>query len=622
MVNNMAKNIEPKLIKIGDYLKLEKGTAFTIPEYQRAYSWEIENCDKMWQDIFSFCENKASDAYFFGTIIINCRDNDSKYDLIDGQQRTTTFLLLLKALLLKVNEEIKKSFKDEDSTKILNALKERRRKITSVLYHIDPEDVEDVPDDSVDSKICGSFKLLQNNSNNERFKEEIYKILKATSFAQVVKETTKIKNKQKDNKFTNFFKNFKYFYKRLSDLTSSSLNSFAKTFTDKCEIIEIKSWNFEQAINMFNSLNSDGLPLSDSDIIHAKLYAKAKALNIDSNFSSKWMEFLDEIKELDQNGIANINSILMQRMYYERAYKQEIKGKNEGKVNVTTPGLRKYYLDSSQDILDKPLDLCDSLINLVKLWKIAYLLPETKILCKLNENSRLFLGVFLQRFDLETVKTEYLTPFVEDLLKLFTVLELVDLGYSSNAFKVFLFSESLKLVDKNISIDIISDDFKKHIKNEWNKNVIKSLLKDYKKNVLVYLNEYLFSKEKFTSTAFDILPTFDVEHIMPCSGANLQTIRKDAGIEDEYEFDDLVNKLGNKILLERKINRSIGNEWFKTKVSTTLKDKSGYINSNCPVAKSLVDKYKDKTDCKWTKDDIDKSTELVADRIVKFIFGS
>ena len=50
----MAKNIEPKLKKIGDYLKLEEDTVFTIPEYQRAYSWGIDNCDKLWQDIIGF----------------------------------------------------------------------------------------------------------------------------------------------------------------------------------------------------------------------------------------------------------------------------------------------------------------------------------------------------------------------------------------------------------------------------------------------------------------------------------------------------------------------------------------------------------------------------------------
>lgn len=49
-------------------------------------------------------------------------------------------------------------------------------------------------------------------------------------------------------------------------------------------------------------------------------------------------------------------------------------------------------------------------------------------------------------------------------------------------------------------------------------------------------------------------------------------------------FYDFVNKLGNKVLLEEKINRTIGNEWFRTKVSTKLADKTGYIDSNYPIA--------------------------------------
>ena len=95
----MAKNIEPKLKKIGDYLKLEEDALFVIPEYQRAYSWGIDHCDKLWQDINDYVDSDSKDRYFFGTIIVNCQDDDTKFALIDGQQRTTTFLLLLKALL-------------------------------------------------------------------------------------------------------------------------------------------------------------------------------------------------------------------------------------------------------------------------------------------------------------------------------------------------------------------------------------------------------------------------------------------------------------------------------------------------------------------------------------------
>ena len=45
----MAKEIEPKLQTIGVYLK--KSDIFRIPEYQRAYSWNIANCDKLWLDV-------------------------------------------------------------------------------------------------------------------------------------------------------------------------------------------------------------------------------------------------------------------------------------------------------------------------------------------------------------------------------------------------------------------------------------------------------------------------------------------------------------------------------------------------------------------------------------------
>lgn len=88
---------------------------------------------------------------------------------------------------------------------------------------------------------------------------------------------------------------------------------------------------------------------------------------------------------------------------------------------------------------------------------------------------------------------------------------------------------------------------------------------------------------------------------MPYSGYNLQEIRKDAGIVSEDEFYGIVNKLGNKILLEEKINRAIGNEWFRTKISTEIENKTGYINSEYPIAQTLVDKYRDTNKPYWKK---------------------
>ena len=107
---------------------------------------------------------------------------------------------------------------------------------------------------------------------------------------------------------------------------------------------------------------------------------------------------------------------------------------------------------------------------------------------------------------------------------------------------------------------------------------------------------------------------------MPYSGKNIQEIRKDADIKDDEEFGIIVNKLGNKILLEEKINRSIGNEWFRTKISTKLENKTGYIDSQYPIACELVKKYKEASKPYWKKENIIEATQKAINRIASFIF--
>lgn len=614
----MAKNIEPKLKKIGDYLKLEEDTVFTIPEYQRAYSWGIDNCDKLWQDINDFVESESKDRYFFGTIIINCQDNDTKYGLIDGQQRTTTFLLLLKALLVRINIAIERTASDEDSASLCRGLQERRRRIMGILYKAETEDISDKPDAAKDAEICRRGIILENFSINEQYKTELSTILQATDYASAEARVIKIKYKQKDNRYTNFFRNFKFFYGKISELSDSQLNSIAKSITDNCEVIEIKSWQVEQAITMFNSLNSDGLPLYDSDIISAKLYAEAEKRGKEKEFADLWKQLNNCINELESTRIADINSILMQYMYYIRTINKETISET-GAINVTTPGLRRYFTEVNKMPITDPIGMCSDMVKLVKVWKKVSEYPQMKVLLKFNENTKLFLASYFFRFDEDNITEELVEPILECLLRLFSLLELVDVGYSSKYFKTFLFGAEVKLVSKSTTVDAITQDFNEHIRSNWDKETIWAALHDYDGNVLVYLNEFLFAKEKGLS--FTLGTKYNIEHIMPYSGNNLQEIRKDAEIDSEEEFYGVVNKLGNKILLEEKINRAIGNEWFRTKVSTKLENKTGYIDSKYPIARALVSKYQSANKPYWKKDDIMSATDKASDRIVSFIFG-
>ncbi|GLP09023.1 hypothetical protein HpBGD53_12100 [Helicobacter pylori] len=99
---------------INDFFALT-GTIFSIPVYQRNYTWGEKNCEKLLRDIINISQNKKT--HFMGSItyILHLIDDEKslrqlqEFVIIDGQQRITTLMLLLKAIETKIpNEGIKK----------------------------------------------------------------------------------------------------------------------------------------------------------------------------------------------------------------------------------------------------------------------------------------------------------------------------------------------------------------------------------------------------------------------------------------------------------------------------------------------------------------------------------
>lgn len=91
-------NVDQKTIK---ELFQDKKADFLIPDYQRPYAWGEAECQTLWDDIFSFAipdegriEFDSNSEYFLGPIV-TFRNLNSKLEVIDGQQRLTTLMLLL-----------------------------------------------------------------------------------------------------------------------------------------------------------------------------------------------------------------------------------------------------------------------------------------------------------------------------------------------------------------------------------------------------------------------------------------------------------------------------------------------------------------------------------------------
>ncbi len=598
----MAKEIEPKLQTIGVYLK--KTDVFRIPEYQRAYSWNISNCDKLWQDIEAYIAQDAEDPYFFGTIIIDCSMN-GYLNLIDGQQRTTTFLLLLKAMHLRVVEVLSQMPNTEESAGLKRSLQQSLDSIFEILYRADVRKQIEIEKDWAKAQ---GVPILENDSINELHKNELKNIVEARTFSDAENAVYKFPRKQKDNKYTNFFRNFKSFYEKLHSYQESNLDVLVNGFLNKCQIIEIKSWQIEQAITMFNSLNSTGMPLSDADIISAYLFSNAADKD---DFKKAWEPIIRQADELGQKKIVNIDSVLQQFMYINRAKEHQYA---EGEL--TTPGVRKYYTVLYPSLLEDPISICGKFNRILVIWSTIQEYPMTKLLLKFNENFKLFLISYLFRVPDDEMQEQNIVPIMECLLRLFALLEVGDYGFSSRYFKTFLFNENFKLVDTEYSIESIVADFDSHINSIWKRDDVLVDLQEYDKNILVYLNEYLYAKEHGLS--FDFIPDkVNVEHIMPASGRNIDAIRIDAGMTED-EFDVMVNLLGNKILLEDDINKHIGMDWFKTKKGTLVQDKKGYLGSNFGIASALSSYPSDR----WEKKDIEDANQKVSERICDFIFNN
>lgn len=88
----MATNqLKPQIIKVQDLFKKE---GLTIPEYQRPYKWTSKNVNQLIDDII---HHQTKSAYRLGTIVFY-KDEKDKLNVVDGQQRTITLLLIAIAI--------------------------------------------------------------------------------------------------------------------------------------------------------------------------------------------------------------------------------------------------------------------------------------------------------------------------------------------------------------------------------------------------------------------------------------------------------------------------------------------------------------------------------------------
>ena len=208
------------------YEILNGNKQFLIPVYQRYYSWDIEQCKRLWNDIVEM-QKKGKVGHFVGSIV-NIAEQAmptgvQKYMIIDGQQRMTTLSLLLLALRdYAINNP-------EDTT--INA-----RRIDNMLLKNEYESGDE------------RYKLLLTETDRD--------ILKRLVEEKPIPDDTRSK----------LLDNYKFFAGKIADKELQPAEVYESI--GKLQIVNItldRSVDDAQAI--FESLNSTGKELSESDLI-------------------------------------------------------------------------------------------------------------------------------------------------------------------------------------------------------------------------------------------------------------------------------------------------------------------------------------------------------------------
>lgn len=169
------------------FLKLlgDNKVVFKVPVYQRNYEWDKEHVEQYFLDIEKIIENQYEKNHFLGTIVFVSKEIESlmvERVLIDGQQRVTTTILLLKAIIdILKDEEDEKNISTEDiyETYLINRHAPEKSKLKLKPVEADMKAYNDLLNNNEsNSKIYENYKMLKNLILNSLYSvEEIYKAM-------------------------------------------------------------------------------------------------------------------------------------------------------------------------------------------------------------------------------------------------------------------------------------------------------------------------------------------------------------------------------------------------------------------------------------------------------------
>lgn len=258
---------------------------FTIPGYQRPYSWGVDQAQELLDDLLGYMHTGAGKLdevapYFLGSLVLIKRESSPESTVVDGQQRLTTLTLLLSCVRAVVQDE------------------NVRRGITRRIYE----------QGDIVSATENHYRLSLRERDRQFFRDRVQH---EGGVDVLVQGDDTLPDSQ-----ARLRANARHFIRVLKDLEPAMLVRLVQFIVTRCYLVAVATPDLDSAYRIFGVMNSRGLDLSATDILKAEIIGAIQATSRNA-YTEKWESLEDD---LGRDGFGELFSHI--RMVYRKAKPQ------------------------------------------------------------------------------------------------------------------------------------------------------------------------------------------------------------------------------------------------------------------------------------------------------------
>ena len=594
---------------IYEILSADGNFYYTIPKYQREYTWSYREWEALYDDI-----SENNDEYFIGSIIcIPLGDAINPYlEVIDGQQRLTTISLFLTAIYTRLKEH--REDLSEDDEDVLPSLRKSLKSKNS------PNEMKLVP--QIQNFNKDDFDHLMNETGLRKAsapKHPYYPMRKiARCFTYFLKRIDKEMEGMDGNNAVNFL-----------------LGKYNKV--KQAMLVKIEVSTHSDAYVLFESLNNRGTPLTAIDLMKNLIMARAESnnLTIDDCFN-RWQMLLGNLS--DDYGIQE----RFFRQYYN-AFKHRLnepfQSDNDRKKDpLGIMATRSNLLNIFESVINKDLSsFLDDILCCGQIYSWLILQDSTEMTYRKaledldhiqGAPSYLLLMYLMRNKEELNVTEEQINQLIRLLAKYFVRRNITDYPNTRDLTRIFMdiiskIEESRSVGNDVMSliVDVLSTPTNCASDEQFRRSLEGDVYKDNvgaTRYILCKLAESAMTQETWTDlwrrTDKKVF-VWTIEHIFP-EGENIPQCWVDmiAGgdrqLANKY-LEEYTHKIGN--LTVTGYNSTLGNKSFEEKRDRKSKDGQRFIGYKNGLEINREIATKDE----WTIEDIKSRTTALVDELMK-----